>query len=65
MEQITQLLLVAAVSLSFALLGTSSLSGCVTLLAVQGYCLSLLPLFIHEEGFVARALQLAAGMAIL
>lgn len=65
MEQITQLLLVAAVSLSFALLGTSSLSGCVTLLALQGYALSLLPLFIHEEGFVPRALLLAAGMAVL
>lgn len=65
MEQIAQLLLVAAVSLGFALLGTASLSGCVTLLAVQGYALSLLPLFIHQEGFAPRALLLAAGMAAL
>jgi hydrogenase-4 component E len=65
MEQIAQLLLVGAVFLSFALLGTSTLSGCVALLALQGYCLSLLPLFIHREGFEPRALLLAAGMAVL
>lgn len=65
MEQITQLLLVGTVFLGFALLGTSSLSGCVGLLALQGYCLSLLPLFVHHEGFTARALLLCAGMAIL
>ncbi len=65
MEQISQLLLVGAVFLSFALLGTASLSGCVGLLALQGCCLSLLPLFIHQEGFTVRALLLAAGMAFL
>ena len=65
MEQIAQLLLVGTVFLGFALLGTASLSGCVGMLALQGYCLSLLPLFIHEEGFTARALLLAAGMAVL
>ncbi len=65
MEQIAQFLLVGAVFLSFALLGTASLSGCVGLLAAQGYALSLLPLFIHRGGFEPRALLLAAGMAAL
>lgn len=65
MEQIAQLLLVGTVFLGFALLGTSTLSGCVGLLSLQGYCLSLLPLFIHHEGFTARALLLAGGMALL
>jgi hydrogenase-4 component E len=65
MEQFAQFLLVGTVFLGFALLGTASLSGCVELLALQGYCLSLLPLFIHAEGFAARVLVLAAGMAVL
>ncbi|NNN05109.1 MAG: hydrogenase [Elusimicrobia bacterium] len=65
MGQLAQFLLVVVVFLSFALLGSSSLSGCVGLLAVQGYCLSLLPIFIHRDGFEPRALLLAAGMAVL
>ncbi len=65
MGQFAQLLLVAAVFLSFALLGTASLSGCVGLLAMQGYCLSLLPIFIHRGGLEPRAFLLAAGMAAL
>ncbi|MBI5245898.1 MAG: hydrogenase [Elusimicrobia bacterium] len=65
MEQIAQLLLAGTIFLSFALLGTASLSGCVRLLSFQGYCLSLLPIFIHQDGFTPRSLLLVAGMAIL
>ncbi|MBI5596055.1 MAG: hydrogenase [Elusimicrobia bacterium] len=65
MDQISQLLLVATVFLGFALLGSSSMSGCVNLLALQGYCLSVLPFFLHHEEHSARAVLLAAGMAFL
>jgi hydrogenase-4 component E len=37
----------------------------VGLLALQGYALSLLPLFIHPGGFTARAVLLSVGMAVL
>ncbi len=63
MEQTAQFLLVGTLFLSLALLGTASLSGCVGLVALQGYLLALLPLFIHREGLTARALLIAAGMA--
>lgn len=63
MEQIAQILLVAVVFLSLYLLGSSSLAGCVNIVALQGYCLGFLPLFIHKEGFTARLLLLVAGMA--
>lgn len=63
MEQIAQLLLVSAVFLSLYLLGSSSLSGCVHIVSLQGYCLGLLPFFIHKEGFSWRGMLLAAGMA--
>lgn len=65
MEQITQLLLAFIVFLSLYLLGSSSLTGCVKIVALQGMCLGLLPLTIHEQGFHLRALALAAGMFIL
>ena len=65
MEQIAQLILVAVVFLSLNLLGSSSLSGCVNIVSLQGYCLGLLPFFIHKEGFSGRGILLAVGMAAL
>lgn len=65
MEQLAQLLLVSVVFLSLYLLGSSSLSGCVRIVSLQGYCLALLPLVVHTEGFTARGLALSAGMAAL
>lgn len=65
MEQLSQALLVFVVFLSLALLGSSSLTGCVKTVALQGYCLALLPLVIHEGGFAKRTLALAVGMAVL
>lgn len=65
MEQISQLLLTLIVFLSLYLLGSSSMTGCVKIMALQGMCLGLLPLTIHEEGFHPRTLILAVGMFIL
>lgn len=65
MEQLTQLLLAFVVFLSLYLLGSASLTGCVRITALQGICLGLLPLTIHEQGFHPRALLLAAGMIAL
>jgi len=65
MEQLSQLLLAFIVFLSLYLLGSSSLTGCIRIVALQGICLSLLPLTIHEKGFHPRALLLAAGVFVL
>ena len=65
MEQLSQLLLALIVFLSLYLLGSSSLTGCIKIVALQGMCLGLLPLTIHEQGFHPRALLLAFGMFIL
>lgn len=65
MEQLSQLLLAFIVFLSLYLLGSSSLTGCVKILAMQGMCLGILPLAIHERGFHLRTLALAAGMFLL
>lgn len=65
MEQIAQLLLVSMVFLSLYLLGSSSMARCVHIVALQAYCLGLLPLFIHKEGFTARGLLLVVGMMAL
>ncbi|OIO05610.1 MAG: hypothetical protein AUJ52_13510 [Elusimicrobia bacterium CG1_02_63_36] len=65
MEQLSQLLLAFIVFLSLYLLGSSSLTGCIKIVALQGMCLGVLPLTIHEEGFHPRALLLAAGMFVL
>lgn len=65
MEQISQLLLAFIVFLSLYLLGSSSLTGCVNILAFQGMCLGLLPLTIHAQGVHPRAFLLAAGMFLL
>lgn len=65
MEQISQLLLAFIVFLSLYLLGSSSLTGCVNILAFQGMCLGFLPLTIHARGVHPRAFLLAAGMFLL
>ena len=65
MEQLSQLLLALIVFLSLYLLGSSSLTGCIKIVALQGMCLGLLPLTINEHGFHPRALLLVAGMFIL
>jgi len=65
MEHVAQLLLVAVVFLSLFLLGSASLNGCVDIVALQGYCLGLLPLFIHKEGFGLRAALAAAGFSAI
>lgn len=65
MEQLTQLLLAATVFLSLYLLGSSSLTGCVKIAALQGVSLGLLTLTIHEHGFEPHSLLLAAGMIVL
>lgn len=65
MHELSQLLLTFIVFLSLYLLGSSSLTGCVKIMALQGMCLGLLPLAIHEQGFQPRAVVLAAGMFIL
>ena len=65
MEQFTQLLLAATVFLSLYLVGSSSLTGCVKIVALQGVCLAILPLTIHQEGFLARTLVLSAGMLLV
>lgn len=65
MEQLSQLLLVFIVFLSLYLLGSSSLTGCVKIVALQGMCLGLLPLTVNAEGFHPRTLLLAAGMFVL
>lgn len=65
MEQLSQLLLSLVVFLSLYLLGSSSLTGCIKILALQGMCLGLLPLTISEHGFHPRTLLLALGMFIL
>lgn len=62
MHELTQLLLVFIVFLSLYLLGSSSLAGCVNIVALQGVCLGLLPLTVHEGPFRSRALLLALGM---
>jgi hydrogenase-4 component E len=51
--------------LSLYLLGSSSLTGCIKIVALQGLCLGLLPLTIHEQGVHPRALLLSIGMIIL
>lgn len=65
MEQLTQLLLASTVFLSLYLLGSSSLTGCVKIAALQGVALGLLTLTIHEGGLEPHALLLAAGMIVL
>ena len=65
MEQLSQLLLALIVFLSLYLLGSSSLMGCIKILALQGMCMGLLPLTIHEQGFHLRGFVLAIGMFIL
>ena len=65
MEQLSQLLLAFIVFLSLYLLGSSSLTGCIRIVALQGMCLGLLPLTIHEQGVPPRAFLLAAGMFLL
>ncbi|MBI5630696.1 MAG: hydrogenase [Elusimicrobia bacterium] len=65
MEQLSQLILAFIVFLSLYLLGSSSLTGCIKIVALQGMCLGLLPLTIHAGGFHPRALLLASGMFIL
>ncbi|MBI3565029.1 MAG: hydrogenase [Elusimicrobia bacterium] len=65
MEQLTQLLLVSTVFLSLYLLGSSSLTGCVKISALQGIVLGLLTLTIHERGFETHSLILAVGMILL
>lgn len=65
MEQLTQLLLVATVFLSLYLLGSSSLTGCVKISALQGIVLGLLTMTIHERGFETHSLILAVGMILL
>ncbi|MBI4422513.1 MAG: hydrogenase [Elusimicrobia bacterium] len=62
MDQLTQLLLVFVVFLNLYLLGSSSLTGCVNIVAVQGICLGLLPLGLHEHGVLWRTVALSAGM---
>lgn len=62
MEQVTQLLLAFVVFLSLYLLGSSSLTGCVNIVALQSICLGLLPYTIHERGFGWRATLLSCGM---
>lgn len=62
MRELTQLLLVFVVFLSLYLLGSSSLTGCVNIVALQGVCLGLLPLTVHEGGFRPRSLLLTIGM---
>ncbi len=65
MEQITQILLVLILFLSLYLLGVSSLTDCINIVALEGYCLGLLPLFIHEKGLTLQNFFLAVGMAAL
>ncbi|MHB2025747.1 MAG: hydrogenase [Elusimicrobiota bacterium] len=65
MEQVSQLLLVVMVFLSLYLLGSSSLTGCVRILALQSICLGLLPMAIHERGFPARVLMLSIAFIII
>jgi len=65
MHELSQLLLTLIVFLSLYLLGSSSLTGCVNILALQGMCLGILPLAIHERGFHSRTFVLAAGMFVL
>ncbi|TBR18659.1 hydrogenase [bacterium] len=65
MDQISQLLLAFVVFLSLYLLGSSSLTGCVRILALQGACVGLLPLTIHEGGFQPRALLISVGVIVL
>jgi hydrogenase-4 component E len=65
MEQLSQLLLAFTVFLSLYLLGSSSLTGCVKISALQGVCLGLLTLTIHGSGLEPHALVLAAGMFLL
>lgn len=65
MHELSQLLLTFIVFLSLYLLGSSSLTGCVKIMALQGMCLGLLPLTIHEQGFQPRAVVLAVGMFLL
>ncbi len=65
MEQFSQLLLAFIVFLSLYLLGSSSLTGCINIMALQGMCLGFLPLTVRAEGFHSRTLLLAAGMFIL
>lgn len=62
MEQLTQLLLVFVIFLNLYLLGSSSLTGCVNIVALQGICLGLLPLAIHEPGLGWHAIVLSVGM---
>lgn len=66
MEQMTQLLLAATVFLSLYLLGSSSLTGCVKISALQGLALGLLTLTVHAHaGLEPHALLLATGMIVL
>ena len=65
MEQLSQLLLALIVLLSLCLLGSSSLTGCINIVALQGMCLGALPLTLREQGFPPRTLLLSAGMFIL
>lgn len=65
MDQLTQLNLAFVVFLSLYLLGSSSLTGCVKIAALQGICLGLLPLTIHEGPLHPRSLLLSAGMIAL
>jgi hydrogenase-4 component E len=59
MEQIAQILLISILFLSLYLLGISSLAGCVNIVAIEGYCLGLLPLFIHERALTIQGFFLA------
>ncbi len=65
MGQLSQLLLAFIVFLSLYLLGSSSLTGCIKIVALQGMCLGVLPLTVRAEGFHPQGLLLAAGMFIL
>lgn len=65
MEQLSQLLLAVVVFLSLYLLGSSSLAGCVRIVALQGVCLGLLPLAISEKGVTLSAVLLSGGMILV
>lgn len=62
MAEITRLLLVFALSLNLYLLGSSSLIGCVNIVALQGFCLGLLPLILPENVSLGHKLMIASGM---
>lgn len=65
MEQIAQTLLISILFLSLYLLGVSSLAGCVNIVSIEGYCLGLLPLFIHEKSLTLQDFFLALVITVL